>query len=133
MPSTRWSTRARARTKQSSDGSFTTRYVIRLSRHLPTILVTLVVLQEGKKMVLNINDSQILWPGKLKRKPEGIIIPTHLKVLTIEEKPFIYVRRLGIDEPDCDIKDEVPCPMFNATDGTGKWTQINGFLLSVKP
>lgn len=100
---------------------------------LTKILVNLVVLQEGKKMVLNINDSQILWPGKLKRKPEGIIIPTHLKVLTIEEKPFIYVRRLGIDEPDCDPKDEVPCPMFNATDGTGEWTQINGFLLSVKP
>lgn len=84
-------------------------------------------------MLLNINDNQIIWPGKLKRKPEGIIIPTHLKVLTIEEKPFIYVRRLGIDEPDCDPKDEVPCPMFNATDGTGKWTLRSDGCLSVSP
>lgn len=72
-------------------------------------------------MRLSINDSQILWPGKLERKPEGIIIPTHLKVLTIEEKPFIYKRRLEVDEPECDPKEEVPCPFFNATDGTGEW------------
>lgn len=72
-------------------------------------------------MKLNINDSQILWPGKLKRKPEGIIIPTHLKVLTIEEKPFIYVRRLEVDEAACDPEEEIPCPLFNATDGTGKF------------
>lgn len=72
-------------------------------------------------MRLSINDSQILWPGKLKKKPEGIIIPTHLKVLTIEEKPFIYVRRLEEDEAMCDPQDEIPCPLFNATDGTGEF------------
>lgn len=76
-------------------------------------------------MRLSINDSQILWPGKLKRKPEGIIIPTHLKVLTIEEKPFIYVRRLEDDEATCDPKVEIPCPLFNATDGTGKWKPLS--------
>lgn len=76
--------------------------------------------QNRQTMRLDINDSQILWPGKLKRKPEGIIIPTHLKVLTIEEKPFIYVRRLEDDEGTCDPKDEIPCPLFNATDGTGE-------------
>lgn len=75
-------------------------------------------------MRLNINDSQILWPGKLKRKPEGIIIPTHLKVLTIEEKPFIYVRRLDNDDTECDPEDEIPCPLFNATDGTGKLSGV---------
>lgn len=68
-------------------------------------------------MRLSINESQILWPGKMKQKPEGIIIPTHLKVLTIEEKPFVYVRRLTDDEAFCDDT-EIPCPLFNATEGT---------------
>lgn len=77
-------------------------------------------LQGREMMHLNISDSQILWAGKSKRKPEGIIIPTHLKVLTIEEKPFIYVRRLEDDEAACDPKDEIPCPLFNATEGAGK-------------
>lgn len=45
-------------------------------------------------MRLRINDSQIVWPGAVQKKPEGIMIPTHLKVLTVEEKPFVYVRKL---------------------------------------
>lgn len=69
-------------------------------------------------MRLRINDSDILWPGKQKKKPEGIMIPTHLKILTIEEKPFVYTRRLTDDEVSCD-EDEIPCPLFNATDGSG--------------
>lgn len=75
-------------------------------------------------MRLLINDSLIIWPGNMTKKPEGIIIPTHLKVLTIEEKPFVYVRKLD-EEPSprhpnrgCE-DDEIPCPHFNASDGTG--------------
>lgn len=74
-------------------------------------------------MRLRINDSQILWPGKQKKKPEGIIIPTHLKVLTIEEKPFVYVRKIVYEndgsQHECE-PDEIPCPLFNSTEGIGK-------------
>lgn len=70
-------------------------------------------------MSLLINNSQILWPGKQTKMPEGIIIPTHLKVLTVEEKPFVYVRRLSEDSiAKCD-EDEIECPLFNTTQGTG--------------
>jgi glutamate receptor ionotropic, NMDA 1 len=69
-------------------------------------------------MRLKINDSEIIWPGKAKKKPEGFFIPTHLKVLTIEEKPFVYVRKLGEDEIDC-AEDEIPCPHFNVSNGNG--------------
>lgn len=71
-------------------------------------------------MRLKINDSEIVWPGRESKKPEGIMIPTHLKVLTIEEKPFVYVRRLTEDEKYCE-EDEIPCPYFNSTDGKGRW------------
>lgn len=61
-------------------------------------------------MKLSINDSTIVWPGNMKTKPEGFLIPTHLNVLTIEEKPFVYVRKssaLACND------DEVPCPHYN--------------------
>lgn len=77
-------------------------------------------------MRLRINDSQILWPGKQKNKPEGIIIPTHLKVLTIEEKPFVYVRKIADDDTSAQCEpDEIPCPLFNATNGLGMCTENN--------
>lgn len=75
-------------------------------------------------MRLKINDSEIIWPGKKKKKPEGFFIPTHLKVLTIEEKPFVYVRKLTDDEIDCE-EDEIPCPHFNVTDGNGMNSELN--------
>lgn len=77
-------------------------------------------------MRLRINDSQILWPGKVRKKPEGIMIPTHLKVLTVEEKPFVYVRKLADDVPARCDDDEIPCPLFNATDGVGE--QLSSLL-----
>lgn len=79
----------------------------------------IVIFQDREKMRLKINDSEILWPGRLKRKPEGFFIPTHLKVLTIEEKPFVYSRRKLEEEESCE-EDEILCPHFNSTDGAGK-------------
>ncbi|XP_071442284.1 glutamate [NMDA] receptor subunit 1-like isoform X2 [Hetaerina americana] len=49
---------------------------------------------ESDKMALKLDEGAILWPGRLRTKPEGFMIPTHLKVLTIEEKPFVYVREV---------------------------------------
>jgi glutamate receptor ionotropic, NMDA 1 len=78
-------------------------------------------------MRLKINDSDILWPGKVRKKPEGIMIPTHLKVLTIEEKPFVYVRRMTDDEIECE-DDEIPCPHFNSTSGAGNTVTNNQYI-----
>lgn len=64
-------------------------------------------------MSLSVDEKRILWPGNLNKKPEGIIIPTHLKVLTIEEKPFVYTRRL-LEQEKCG-QDEIECPYFNST------------------
>lgn len=65
-------------------------------------------------MQLNINEKSIIWPGRLQIKPEGFMIPTHLKVLTIEEKPFVYARKLNDDQENC-TPEEIPCPHFNFT------------------
>lgn len=66
-------------------------------------------------MNLKVDENSIMWPGKQKEKPEGIEIPTHLKVLTIEEKPFVYVRKLVEIQDSC-TPDEIECPHYNTTD-----------------
>ncbi|XP_048507258.1 glutamate [NMDA] receptor subunit 1 isoform X2 [Athalia rosae] len=66
------------------------------------------------KMRLKLDEANITWPGRLRTKPEGFMIPTHLKVLTIEEKPFVYVREV-FDQKPC-LPDEIPCPHFNTTE-----------------
>lgn len=66
-------------------------------------------------MHLNVDEKSIIWPGRQNIKPEGFMIPTHLKVLTIEEKPFVYVRKLEKLQELCG-EDEISCPHFNSTD-----------------
>lgn len=70
-------------------------------------------------MDLKINDSAIVWPGGAHSKPVGFMIPTHLQVLTIEETPFVFVRRVE-SYTDC-RSDEEPCPHFNTTE-TGNYS-----------
>lgn len=53
--------------------------------------------QDGGKMKLNLDEDRIVWPGGLTQKPTGLMIPTHLKVLTIVETPFVYARKLDPD------------------------------------
>lgn len=66
-------------------------------------------------MHLTVDEKIIIWPGSQSKKPEGFMIPTHLKVLTIEEKPFVYTRKVVDGNEKCGA-DEIPCPHFNATD-----------------
>ncbi|CAG9836773.1 unnamed protein product [Diabrotica balteata] len=70
--------------------------------------------KELNKMNLKVDENSIIWPGRQTEKPEGIEIPTHLKVLTIEEKPFVYVRKLTELQESCN-PDEIECPHFNST------------------
>uniref|UniRef100_A0A336MEH8 Glutamate [NMDA] receptor subunit 1 n=1 Tax=Culicoides sonorensis TaxID=179676 RepID=A0A336MEH8_CULSO len=87
-------------------------------------------MKEKQKMRLKINDSLIVWPGGIRKKPEGIMIPTHLKVLTIEEKPFVYVRKLTDDEAECE-DDEIPCPHYNSTDGVENYFCCKGYCMDL--
>ncbi|XP_059473836.1 glutamate [NMDA] receptor subunit 1 [Neocloeon triangulifer] len=73
--------------------------------------------QDLDRMSLRLSEKKVMWPGRQRKKPEGFILPTHLKVLTIEEKPFVYVRELtgaSLDALEC-LPDEVRCPLFNTT------------------
>ena len=64
-------------------------------------------------MRLSMDVEKIIWPGNLVKKPTGLMIPTHLNVLTIAEKPFVYHRILNSSDT-CDAeKGEILCPHYN--------------------
>ncbi|RWS30727.1 hypothetical protein B4U80_08658 [Leptotrombidium deliense] len=63
------------------------------------------------RMQLWLNAHSIIWPGYLSTKPIGYVIPTHLRVVTIEEKPFIWTKRLD-DGEKCE-EGSYYCPKFN--------------------
>ena len=77
------------------------------------------------RMELKLKTGDIIWPGGSNVKPDGVKIPTHLKVLTLQEKPFVYSRRL---EPGQSCSDsQTRCPWHNSTGGewteAGEWTE----------
>ena len=131
------------------------------------------MLQDSSKMVLTINDDQIIWPGgsrlecylvsvpspesvrdiifgwlkttllwsvftmkigpltfvMFREKPSGVMIPTHLKVLTIVERPFIYIKNMtfGVNCDDDQGKRWVRCHFLPGIDQL----QLSLFSLSL--
>ncbi|CAH0596356.1 unnamed protein product [Chrysodeixis includens] len=85
--------------------------------------------KETQKMRLELKEQEIIWMGRSTSKPEGFMIPTHLKVLTIEEKPFVYTRRVE-DGGDC-TPEEIPCPHYNASEDTDQLYCCKGFCMDL--
>ena len=42
--------------------------------------------QKLGRMMLTLREDRIVWPGGLRQKPTGLMIPTHLKVIEIDDK-----------------------------------------------
>ena len=80
--------------------------------------------QDESKMSLSLEQDNIIWPGGLRKKPTGLMIPTHLNVLTISEQPFVYNRTLAPGEI-CDRDGEILCPQYN--------TEASNPTVSCKP
>ncbi|XP_022901421.1 glutamate [NMDA] receptor subunit 1 [Onthophagus taurus] len=86
--------------------------------------------KEKNRMQLLVDEKNITWPGGQYIKPEGFMIPTHLTVLTIEEKPFVYTRKLSEDQDKCH-PDEILCPHFNATEDESARYCCKGFCMDL--
>ena len=70
-------------------------------------------MQDDGKMKLHLNEENIVWPGGMTQKPTGLMIPTHLKVLTILEKPFVYARQIEKNQSCDPLQGEIRCPLYN--------------------
>ncbi|XP_047491768.1 glutamate [NMDA] receptor subunit 1-like isoform X1 [Penaeus chinensis] len=68
--------------------------------------------QTGDAMNLSLNLSSIVWPGGSYTQPRGYSMPTHLRVMTIQETPFVYAEPVT-DTQMCLAEDEVLCPFTN--------------------
>ncbi|CAN7993341.1 unnamed protein product [Ixodes pacificus] len=66
-------------------------------------------------MELDLELDRVVWPGNRTETPLGYVIPKHLKVATIAERPFVWVRPVA-DESDC-LPSEIFCPWTNSSDG----------------
>ncbi|CAF0819485.1 unnamed protein product [Rotaria sordida] len=58
------------------------------------------------KTELKLNEEEIIWPNGLNRKPDGIRTRRNVSVVTIAEKPFIFLRPGN----NCELSSEVYCP-----------------------
>jgi hypothetical protein len=76
-------------------------------------------------MRLALDEDSIIWPGGLTQKPTGLMIPTHLNVLTILEKPFVYSRPIGLDDSCDSASGEILCPHYNTEDAEKRGQQTN--------
>ncbi|KAK8764714.1 hypothetical protein V5799_032678 [Amblyomma americanum] len=66
-------------------------------------------------MELELELEKVVWPGRQRETPLGYVIPKHLRVATIAERPFVWVRPVA-DESQC-LPSEILCPWTNSTDG----------------
>ncbi|OQR70578.1 glutamate-like [Tropilaelaps mercedesae] len=63
------------------------------------------------QMELKINLNSVSWPGGATEKPLGFIIPKHLRVATLAERPFVWTRKVN-SSVECSLS-EIPCPWYN--------------------
>ncbi|ROT66289.1 hypothetical protein C7M84_015691 [Penaeus vannamei] len=70
--------------------------------------------EAGDAMNLSLNLSSIVWPGSSRAQPRGYSMPTHLRVMTIQETPFVYAEPVT-DTQMCLAEDEVLCPFTNTS------------------
>lgn len=74
--------------------------VINLVYNRKVIVGNYAFSQNKMKMQLWLNENSIVWPGFLTVKPLGYVIPSKLKIVTLAEKPFVWVRPLDYQAVD---------------------------------
>lgn len=85
--------------------------------------------QYKTEMTLTLNVQDVVWPGYETKKPRGYIVPTHLKVVTVPEKPFTWIREVD-DKYEC-LEDEIFCPRKNKSTGDDDYFCCRGYCMDL--
>lgn len=80
-------------------------------------------------MELELELEKMVWPGRQTETPLGYVIPKHLRVATIAERPFVWVRPVA-DESQC-LPSEILCPWTNITDGVAYPYCCEGYCMDL--
>ena len=108
------------------------RHFVPFVRVLKMVKKTNFLLQDDGKMRLQLDEETIVWPGGLTQKPTGLMIPTHLKVLTILEKPFVYARQIERNQTCDPVLGETRCPLYNTKQSDNKGPLDKSSILIVQ-
>ncbi|XP_057314813.1 glutamate receptor ionotropic, NMDA 1-like [Hydractinia symbiolongicarpus] len=69
---------------------------------LPNYLQNVGYLVDSTDIEVNLTD--ILWPGNQTDVPAGVFISNHLRIVTVESRPFIYVKKMPASK-NCTVLD----------------------------
>ncbi|XP_064084297.1 glutamate [NMDA] receptor subunit 1-like isoform X2 [Macrobrachium nipponense] len=86
--------------------------------------------QTEEDMTLRIDETAIVWPGNTTVKPQGYMIPTRLKVLTIEEKPFVNTQKIE-SKAECLGGGRVLCPWYNTSGDNSDLYCCTGYCIDM--
>lgn len=83
--------------------------------------------QSKMKMHLTLNINEIIWPGYQTTQPLGYVRPSHLRIVTIEEEPFIFFHPVSKAE-EC-VGDTVPCGKIDVATGMERMYCCSGYCI----
>lgn len=65
---------------------------------------------------MSINESKIIWPGNVNRRPDGTKWSSKLRIVVIEEKPFVFKFKKTKNIVSCKQVDNssIECPWSNS-------------------
>uniref|UniRef100_T1L122 Glutamate [NMDA] receptor subunit 1 n=1 Tax=Tetranychus urticae TaxID=32264 RepID=T1L122_TETUR len=84
--------------------------------------------QSKMKMHLSLNINEITWPGGQTTQPLGYVRPNHLRIVTLEEEPFIFVQGPVSGAEEC-IGDTFPCGKTDTTTGVERMYCCSGYCI----
>ncbi|XP_033629311.1 glutamate receptor ionotropic, NMDA 1-like isoform X1 [Asterias rubens] len=73
------------------------------------------------------NQNTPVWPGGIRDRPEGYELPTHLRVVTLRNPPFVYINDSDPVTKKCVGNDSVPCLAANGS----LWQCCSGFCIDL--
>ncbi|KAK7082412.1 Glutamate receptor ionotropic, NMDA 1 [Halocaridina rubra] len=96
----------------------------------PSLQKNVENIKTKEAMTLRIDENAIIWPGNSTVKPQGYMIPTRLKVLTIEEKPFVNIQKIQ-SKAECLGGGRVLCPWYNTSGDSSDLYCCTGYCIDM--
>jgi ionotropic glutamate receptor NMDA 2B len=72
-------------------------YILTTSRHTTNSYTNIFKIQVGTWLNKEVIMDDLVWPGKQHKPPLGKPVKFHLKIVTLEEPPFVIYKSLSKD------------------------------------
>jgi len=103
--------------------------VVNMVNGEPNVIGQYAYIYSTHQMQLHLHVNEIIWPGYQLTKPLGYVRPTHIRVVTLEEEPFIWAKE--IDETQVCLESQIPCTKFDNQTGQNRMYCCYGYCMDV--